>query len=285
MTKIEIPEINFVKEIPSSFDEMSSDDYIRFIKLWMGVQNKLHDVNYLKTELVFHFLNIKHSPFRWQRLSEDEKLLISSNINYIATHLDFLVSERDVDGKIHVGIPLTWTKNHIPEYRGLKGPADALADITWIEYKDAMMAAIDYIENEDVDDLARLVAILYRKKYLFSKRRRAYDPERVSQIMKKTKKIPFPTLYGIFLFFLSCEKYIREGTFIVDREEISFSSLFKKSDGADEGSNGTWMTELLYNLAETGVFGNAKETSRQNLFDILFRLYQVHKDYKRRMKK
>jgi hypothetical protein len=37
----------------------------------------------------------------------------------------------------------------------------------------------------------------------------------------------------------------------------------------------------MFNLAETGVFGNVKSTSEQNLFDVLYRLYQTQKQYEK----
>lgn len=283
MTKIEIPEIGFEKEIPSSFDEMSGADYIRFINLWLRLQSKMMDLTRLKTELVYHFLNIRHNATRWQYYTPDDKQLIAVNVHAIAEHLNFLYTEKVIDGQTHLGVNLSWSKNHIPEYKGLIGPADALSDITWIEYKDAMIAATSYIESEDIDDLKRLAAIFYRKKSFWTKKRLPYDPDEVQSNMVNVRNFPFPVLYGIFLFFLSCEKYIREGTFTIDREDITFSLLFTKTE--DNKSSGTWMTELLYNLAETGVFGTAKETARQNLFDVLFRLWQVHNDYLKRKQK
>lgn len=283
MTTIEIPQIGFIKEIPSSFDEMTGDDYIRFIKLWERLQSKLMDISHLKTELVYHFLGIRHSAARWDQFTVDEKQNISLNVFQIAEKLDFLFTEKEIDGKIHLGINLSWTKNHIPEYRGLFGPDKLLADITWIEYKDAMVASTAYIESEDIEDLYRLAAILYRKKSFWTKKRKAYDPEQVDANMQHTRQWPSFVLYGIFLFFLSCEKYIREGTFNVDNRKITFSSLFT---GEEESSvPGAGLTGLLYNLAETGVFGNAKETARQNLYDVLFRLWQVHNDYLRTKQK
>ena len=283
MTTIEIPQIGFIKEIPSSFDEMTGADYIRFVKLWERLQSKLMDISHLKTELVYHFLGIRHSAARWDQFTADEKQNISLNVFQISEKLDFLFTKKEIDGKIHLGINLSWTKNHLPEVRNMFGPDKLLADISWIEYKDAMVASTAYIESEDIEELYRLAAILYRKKSFWTNKRKAYDPDQVDANMHYTRSWPFHVLYGIFLFFLSCEKYIREGTFNVDNREITFASLFT---GEEESSvPGAGLTGLLYNLAETGVFGNAKETARQNLYDVLFRLWQVHNDYLRNKQK
>ncbi len=278
MTTIEIPEIGFLKEIPSSYDEMTTVDFIRFIKLWERVQTKLMDITRMKTEMVYHFLGLRHSNARWEQFSADDKEMISINVYQIAETLNFLFTQKEIEGKIHIGINLSWTKNHIPTYGGLYGPADLLADISWIEYKDALVAATAYIETEDIDNLHRLAAILYRKKSIWTRKKKSYDAEELPKNIRLVQNWPFHVLYGIFLFFLSCEKYIREGTFNVDNREISFTSLFSGGDESDNSPN-AGLTGLMYNLAETGVFGNVKETARQNLYDILFRLWQVHNDY------
>jgi len=86
--------------------------------------------------------------------------------------------------------------------------------------------------------------------------------------------------YAIFLNFLAFEEYIRTGAFTIDGQEISFRILFNEvsdDDGAEKTDTG--LTGLLFNFAESGVFGNVKETSEQKLYDVLFRLYQVRKEY------
>ena len=65
MHTIQIPAVNFEKQIPSSFDEMSTPDFIRFVHLYLELQKGGISLNALKTEMVFQFLVLKYSKWRF----------------------------------------------------------------------------------------------------------------------------------------------------------------------------------------------------------------------------
>ena len=276
MTKIEIPDIGFEKQIPASFDEMSSEDFIRFAHLYLELQRGALTLNTLKTEMVFQFLGLKYSKWRFELMSEENKSKVYENIFLISEKLDFLfIQEKTDDGKINLKVNFPWTKNLIPKYLGFVGPENIMNDVTFLEYKNAHVAAMEFIKSQDETDLNWLVATLYRKPFFQWLKKPAYDEFKTKENAAKVGRWPFSVKYGILLNFLSWEEYIRTGTFNMDGNDISFSILFKSSGESESTDPGTGLTGLLFTIAETGVFGNVKSTSEQNLYDVLFRLYQV----------
>jgi len=278
MTKLEIPAINFEKEIPCSFDEMSSEEFIRFAHLYLELQNGAVTLNHLKTEMVFQFLGLKYSKWRFELMMEEDKAKIYENIFLISEKLDFMfVHEPTEDGKINLKVNFPFTKNLIPKYQGFIGPDDLMDDVTFLEYKNAHVAAMEFLKSNDETDLNWFVATLYRRPVLRWWKKPTYDEFKTKKIAEKVSCWPFSVKYAMLLNFMAWEEYIRTGAFVIDGNEISFSILFKRSE--DDGDDaGTGLTGLLFTIAETGVFGNVKATSEQNLYDILFRLYQVQRE-------
>lgn len=289
MTTIEIPNINFTKDIPSSFDEMNQTDFIRFVKLYLDFQEGRIDFTQLKTEMVFQFLQVK-SKWRIELLTEDVREQIYENIYIISEKLDFFFSTSTNDGNIHLNVNFPWTRWHVKQYDGYYGPADVMSDISFLEYKNAHVAAQQYLKSNDTFDLEWFCAILYRKpRVSFPKLgiglfKPKYDEFDTNKIAAACAKWPFAVKYAILLDFLAIENYISTGRFMVDGVEISFSVLFSKSEN-DFSSAHAGLTSILYNLAATGVFGNAELTSKQNLYDVFYRLYQTQTEYNDLQKK
>lgn len=287
MHTIEIPDIGFFKEIPESFSEMSQDDFLLFVRLYLRFAVGEIDYHRLRTEMVYQFLGMRHVRWRYELLDDVDREQVHANIFRVAELLGFFFIEEKRDGKIHLRINLSWTKNFLPSYRpgftaipgGIyKGPADTLADLTWIEYKDAHVSAFEYLKNGNEFDLNRLCAVLYRRPLLPFLPKPKYNPDKLDHRIPRVASWPHYIKYAILLNFLSCEHYIRTGTFNIDGNEITFGILYQESD-EDTISSDTGLTGVLYNLAESHVFGTVKETANQSFFDVMFRLYQLRRDH------
>lgn len=277
MTKVEFPDLGKTVEFASSFDEMKQDDFIRFAHLYTQLVNGYIDLNRLKTEMVFQLLGVRYSKWKFELMEDENKLKVYQNVFLIAEKLDWLFKEEENDGKINLKVNFPWTASLIRRYEGYFGPEKLMTDITFLEYKNAHVAAIEYLKSKNEDDLNWLVATLYRKpRFRFLPKPR-YDEFKVKKIAEQISTWPFCVKYGVLLNFLSWEEYIRTGVFTVDGNQISFSILFDKVN-EDEEDSGLGLTGLLYSLAETNVFGNVKATSEQNLYDVLFRLYQLKRE-------
>ena len=86
-------------------------------------------------------------------------------------------------------------------------------------------------------------------------------------------RIPFAIKYGIFLYFSGCSNFLSTGTIIVEGKEIDLSVLYERGDSSDYADIG--LAGILFSLAESKVFGGVEETDRQQVWDVMLRLYQV----------
>lgn len=278
MHTVEFPDLNKKIKIPSCFDEMKQDDIVVFAHLYLEFQKGMIDLAKLKTEMVFQFLGVRMVKWRFELLKLEEKNRIYENVYLISEKLDFFFNEEHVDGKIILKVNFPWTNNLIPIYERFRGPEKLMADISFLEYKNAHVSAIEYLQSKKENDLNWFVANLYRRHKIFWMPKPKYDEFKVKKFAERVAKWPFSVKYAILLNFLAWEEYIRTGVFTVDGNQISFSILFEKSKNSENDDAGTGLTGLLFSLAETGVFGNVKATSEQNLYDVLFRLYQLKRE-------
>lgn len=285
MRTVEIPDIGFKTEIPSSFDEMRQDEFILFSKLYLDLQAEKITYDDLKTKMVLKFLGVKYS-MKYDLLPDQNKAVVAENLFRLSETVDFLFKQSEVNGQQVLSINSPWTKTHITEINGYSGPGDLLADISFIEYKNAHVAAIEYLSDRDEFNLDYFCAVLYRKCQLAFPligkqcRRPKFDETKTAKNATAFKNWPMEVKYAILLDFLAFEEYIKTGTFKIDGKDISFDILFKgdpdEGETADESEN-AGLTGLLFTLAESRVFGSVKETAEQNLYDVLFRLWQLQK--------
>jgi len=57
----------------------------------------------------------------------------------------------------------------------------------------------------------------------------------------------------------------------------------KASPGPSEGGekeNDTGMAGILFQMTESGVFGNMEQTTKVSMWDVFLRLYQIHNQIK-----
>jgi hypothetical protein len=185
---------------------------------------------------------------------------------------------------------LTFTKNFIPVICGrFHGPKDALQDSTFAEYRIAHGYYAAYLESHSEDDLNHLVAVLYRppKRFLWLKKmlpsfdgqcripiRSNSNPLLLEKRVRQIAQLPLAVRYGIFLYFSGCEQFLAKGSIELDGKTIDFSIIYEKPEEGVESPD-IGLLGILYNLAETKVFGSIEETDGQNIYDIMIRLYQV----------
>jgi len=283
MNTIEIPEINFKVQMPSEFEEMNEAQFLFFAgemsKLIFSQQN-LED---FKTNMVYKFLDIKHNRKKYNSLSEFTKIEISENVYLVSELLDyFFILEED-----KVKINLSWTKNFIrkitPFLIPYYGPADAIQNLTFREYKDAHHFYTQYVKSYEESHLNDLCAVLYRSKFFFY--RPKYKSSSVARRSKRFAKLPLATRFGIFLFFSACEEFLHNGTFKSDGNEINLKILYEQTfkesmlDKKIKYKSELGLIGLAYSFAKTGVFGTVEDVLDQNIYDILLMLYQSRIEY------
>jgi len=174
------------------------------------------------------------------------------------------------------------------------GPSDLLSDLTIYEFKEASWRIGKYSETRDNNYLDQIFAVLYQRGGLISKRknrtverhgRSSENQERnYNRTLKAAVHVPIGLKFMIYMFFIGCMNWLRDEPIEIDGSEIRFGCLFPKaSPGPSEGGekeNDTGMAGILFQMAESGVFGNMEQTSKVSMWDVFLRLYQIHNQIK-----
>lgn len=299
MHTYEIPE-KFIKEnFASCLDELNQEEYIYFVARYLQLQAKeISEIDF-KYMLLLKIARIKLTREFNSRLKNEEPVTEVENLVQLASKLDSFFEEYTEEGVKGSRIRLDSIKCHISKIGKLYGPADMMQNCTFFEYRTAHEHFRAFIDSDDITELHKMIAVLYRpgKWFMFIRkhmkhfdgdRRRSMtaktNPELFEKRIKLIEQLPFEVKYGIFLFFLQVEQHIRAGKLIIEGNEIDMSMLYEKSnEDSDSDVPGIGLAGLLFSLAETKVFGNVEETDRQNLWDVLLRLYQVTVERKKQL--
>lgn len=265
-----------VYNIPSEMEELSAEQYLLFVKLLLEADKgklTLHDVKVFMIVKILKIVGIN----QLDKYHAEKKEAILDNLSRLVPMMDFLFQD-DEDG---VRPNIQFTRNLAPSFRmGLiryYGPADTLSDLTFQEYIDAHSHYVDFIESKMAFEgsLNLLISVLYRpqkigyhiRKHLSTfdgQRRKEYNDNMVKNRAKWIHKLSYHIKYAIFLWYQACENFLRGGTLTVEGKEINLSKLYQGGSSSKKDDIG--LAGILYSLAETQVFGNVKETARENIF-------------------
>lgn len=163
------------------------------------------------------------------------------------------------------------TVNLLPEWYGLIGPASHGADLTFGEFRYAVIMMNEYTTTQDIMYLNSLCAVLYRKTDEYGKRVR-FSQDAIQSSLPDIEKIPEYVRWGIYAWFASFCKFLFTGTFVLDGCEICFAPVFGSSghDYTPEQSLG--MNSILFSVAESGVFGTIEDVDNTQLMRVLLKL-------------
>lgn len=289
MHTLEIPEKNLKMQFPSEIEEMNEQQFVRFIELVLAHSSGNISLEQFRAELIITLLKVR-MDFTYTFMKAEARENLLSEIYRLGESCDSFFEEIEQQGQMVKSFKLYFTRNFIPVICGIyHGPAHALQDVTFCEYRHAHRYYTSYLESQNENDLNHLIAVLYRpaKKWLSVKRMfngfdgqvrvpftAHYNPVILQARVSDIARLPFALRYGIFLFFSGCERFLVSGSVKLDGKTIGFSSIYEsKSDDTAEYDIG--LTGILYSLAETHVFGSIEQTDNQNIYDIMLRLYQL----------
>lgn len=294
---------------PSDQDEMNGKQRITLITGLLLYNMGKITYSGLKKFLLKNYLNVKPSIAYKYFSTNADKLRAAENFNRLADCLDSLFRHAEpveghpelVEGhpELVEGHPelvegqtinLETPKQFLPviscRRKKYYGPESGFADLTFYEFRTASYYFAQYIQNNKEADLDRLIALLYRpgKKFWHFKKHRSdcngirripisaeTNPSCLEKRALRLSKLPFPVKYTILLYCAGCFNFIRTGRPEIDGKEINLERLYKNEpDGESIGMSG-----LLFSIAESGIFGNIKETDQQNIYTILARMYQL----------
>lgn len=278
---------------PSGWDEIKSKHACAIGEIMHQCYTGKIDYDLARKLAVDTFLN---------RVNEDDKPVYSDETqNYwgneaqLADSVKFLFNhETNKDGNETVIINPKFTTQLVPYIKvGLHwymGPSDLLSDLTIYEFKEASWRIGKYSETRDDNYLNQIFAVLYQRGGLFRKRKKraieTHDRASVNQernynrSLKAAVHVPIGLKFMIYLFFIGCMNWLREEPIEIDGSEIRFGCLFPKSrdksDGNNDQANDTGMAGILFQMAESGVFGNMEQTTKVSMWDVFLRLLQIH---------
>jgi len=282
---------------PSGWDEIKSKHACKIGEIMHRCYTGKIDYDMARKLAVDVFLNRVNGAIK--PVYSDETQNYWGNEALLADSVKFLFNhETNKDGSETVTINPKFTTQPVPFVKvGLHwyvGPSDLLSDLTIYEFKEASWRIGKYSERRDDNYLDQIFAVLYQRGGLISERKRrtldmhgraSVNQERnYNRALKAAAHVPIGLKFMIYLFFIACMNWLRDEPIEIDGSEIRFGCLFPKSrdktDGNNDQDNDTGMAGILFQMAESGVFGNMEQTSKVSMWDIFLRLYQIHNQIK-----
>ena len=178
------------------------------------------------------------------------------------------------------------TRNLIPQIqrgtgRSLQtwlGPLSHGADLVFGEFRQAFAHLKAYEKDQNPTALLALAGLLYRPEALEDQkhgqqlRRQPYDWDSLDDKIGRGKAMKPWQVWGIYAWFAWFCEYLTTGTFIIDGEEMCFAPIFQaKGDGGKSDGEGG-MSQICLTLAESHVFGTAKDVDRTPLLTVMQKL-------------
>lgn len=283
MTSIELPEIELEFKLPEVVEEMSQEQYLAFIDTLAEAGVKGWDEERLCFELLYHFSPITRGENRLDIES-------AATLSLISSQLKVLFTDDKVDGKL-VRIPrlqtaMAMVKSFTHNGETYYGPADALSNSSFGEFIASFYTFQDYHNNRDEKFLIKLAAILFRPGSVRrlnedGDARVPYVSAQVKGRIQEFESLPKNILKAVLYFYAGFQDYLQNGMVRIGGNDIEFKVLFNGKGGNSKTSlpSQGWV-DVLFQLSESGVFGNLKATENQNVFTIFSRLYQLHREQK-----
>lgn len=285
-------------EIPTCWEELTWEQYaFIFEQLVLLEQDKI-TVFEFKVRVILCFCGLKNeaSNFYKETFRRRKKLVKydenrMANIYQLTETLNWLIDYKLVKKKWMFTFEYTSVKNYLPTIKAggntFIGPTDGMLDITFGEYRYAVDLLLMYSKYKEENTLNRFIGCLYRpairthtpltppRGRTSQRARQPFDPGFIDAYGVVASKIPFHLKYAIYQWFGNCDRYIREEEIMMGPREVCFSQLFTKQNDDEEGevrSDDLGLTGLLYNVAESGLFGKPDEVDKQQYIDVLIAL-------------
>lgn len=257
--------------IPESLSECNQEQYIDSNRFIFAYQNGFLDENQFKSLMVTSFLGIDPSNIEDEMLSK-----AFQNIAFISQYIMNFFDERvnDEGGKEYI-LKLDYTHNPMKKVyiNGVQwiGPDDGFRDLTFGKYVEALGLFLDYAKFQELDTLIKLFKVLYVPKF-----------DKIIPIyFKNLKFVDIGILYGVYHLFAAVHSYICSSSVYYNGVEIDMSIIFEESEDTVKSEiPGLGLKSVLFDIAESGVFGDKKAVEETNVWEILFRLYDLKKKEK-----
>lgn len=294
MTTIEIPMVGAAISIPSSWDELSPKQVRHIIKLYdksLRLKWSLLDFN---VRVLYYLMGMKYNArsVRWEKLAPAEFVAErNANIYMLCEKcLGFLLKE---DDNKNVTLDFSSVVNSLPSVRTglfrrrLYGPADALQDLSFGEFRHASTALNTFFQSHKVEDLDECIAHLYRVRAKQPNRAGRYvaniDNGNIATARRRVARMKTWQKTLIMLWFASCINFLQTGTVSLDGEQVDMSKLFSGSKSDSSVLSCTWQ-DLAIEIAKEQTIGNIERVDEEPLYSIISIMWHNHKENKRNEK-
>ena len=263
--------------LPENWDELTHEDWRELLKMREAMIRRGKQVTVEDVRIETARVLLQNRGVKLQLNNQNYLVLISQ----LAQGLEWLWQASDE------GISLVYRSadNKLPKVREWLGPMPYAADMTFGEFRTAV-AVLKNLEREPSDNALNMLAgLLYRpeasKKMKHEQQliRQPYDWDGFEEKIKRGEKMQRWQVWGIYAWFAYFCEYLTSGVFILDGEEICFAPLFAhptpnpSPDRGGESAGGS-LAQICNTLAESRVFGTAKEVDHTLLFDVMRKLLQ-----------
>lgn len=172
------------------------------------------------------------------------------------------------------------TVNLLPKVRSWLGPMSHGEDLMFGEFRQAVAHLKIYEQSQNPEAFCALAGLLYRPEASEEQRhqgllRQSYDWDSLDDKIRRGRAMKPWQRWGIYAWFAYFCEYLTTGAFTIDGEQVSFAPLFSHNESvAKTEGRGSTMTQICHTLAETHVFGTAREVDRTPLLTVMQKLLQ-----------
>lgn len=292
MNCIEIPDRKIKAQYPSCWDELTDTQFAFVMQNWLKVVDGYLNQHEFKLIILYHFLGIKYGPFdarRDARMKPETLEAKYENLWRLTETLEWLFQYNTENGKKTVALSYTGITNRLPEIEAagtlFYGPAHGLTDITFGEYRHAWIYFESYINSREDHQLELFVATLYRpERKMFEslktlpdfdgQRREPFNQNLTQHYASILAEVPFWQKYAVLIWFLNCDRWLKEDEILLGGKTVSFAPLFRSERQQDEevetlDETDLGLTQLLFMVAESNLFGTPEQVDRTSYIDIL----------------
>lgn len=278
MHELSIPDANLTWHLPETAQECTPEQYLQLLTVYLQALAEGLTAEQFKIRLAYRFLRLK--PGRQKPQSSTQPAGNKhSNLWRIAQLFGGFVAEDSSRATINIHSIVQHFATITHKNKIYRGADDALTNLTFIEFIHADVAARKYAADGDINQLNLLTALIYTRKTWLQKllNQTAYNPKKTEAAAKKLATLPMVYKIAALNLFQSTIAWWQQGPLEINGVEVDLRILFNQKPTGSTSSNKSTggFTSVLFTLAETGVFGNAEQTAKASLYDVLLRLHQV----------